>query len=89
MVRIVSPKPETVLTDKTLWQHTMHFVLSSKVVSLPSLVQAARVIAQLLVAGGTILFRAGAQAYKQAIVSAFPLARLAYFLLLWSALVWD
>jgi len=31
---------------------------------------AARVIAQLLVAGGTILFRAGAQAYRQAIVNA-------------------
>ena len=39
--------------------------------TLRAYVQAARVIAQLLVAGGTILFRAGAQAYKQAIVSAF------------------
>lgn len=33
--------------------------------------QAARIIAQLLVSGGTILFRSAAQAYRQAIISKF------------------
>ncbi len=36
------------------------------------MMQAARIIANLLVAGGGVLFRAAAQAYRQAIVSACP-----------------
>lgn len=35
--------------------------------------QAAKIIANLLVAGGTVLFRAASQAYRQAIISAWPL----------------
>lgn len=35
-------------------------------------VQAARIIANLLVAGGGVLFRAAAQAYRQAVVSECP-----------------
>lgn len=31
--------------------------------------QAARVLAQLLIAGGTVVFRAASQAYRQAIIS--------------------
>ena len=34
--------------------------------------QAAKLLANLLVAGGTVLFRAATQAYKQAIISESP-----------------
>ena len=37
--------------------------------TLPCLLQAARILANLLVAGGGVLFRAAAQAYRQAVVS--------------------
>lgn len=45
------------------------------------ILQASRIIANLLVAGGTVLFRAATTAYKQAIISAllmltlYPLSR--------------
>jgi hypothetical protein len=33
--------------------------------------QAAKILANLLIAGGTVLFRAASQAYRQAIISKF------------------
>jgi hypothetical protein len=49
---------------------TRHGFLSAS--SIDSDLQAGRVIAQLLVSGGMIVFRAAAQAYQQALVSAAP-----------------
>lgn len=54
---------------------------SSRLPKKTSLQQAARVIANLVVAAGGVLIRAGVQAYRQAIVSEFPLKALSFLVL--------
>ena len=65
MVRRRHMPAQRILVARSALQYNRAF----QSLTVPCLLQAARILANLLVAGGGVLFRAAAQAYRQAVVS--------------------